>query len=269
MGTSETILAILISSVFSLIIAFVTATLKTRSELKHEKAKRELEISQLQKYNYFLPFKYLADEFSGRLKHITNRLLEDGEKHDNMVRRFQVDLKSDLSWYYDDDVKDKGGYFFTSTIYLNSMLFYWIKQIQDKYPYIPLKITETNLKELKQHNNLAGDQNYISKIEEDCEIRFFLKNIKMFIGGENGIPYGLHDSFGDFMFDYSKGSRINYDEFCNILSDKSSRIKFTPIIRFWLQIINHDGTINKKRVDKLINLINILDILKKTEIRII
>jgi hypothetical protein len=133
--------------------------LRTRTELQQEKAKREMDITQQQKYKYFLPFKYLADEFGGRLKHITKRLSEQGEKHDNMVKRFQLDIdKKDYTWFYNDVIGPDGGYYFISTLYLNSMLFYWIKQIQDNYPYIPLKITDSNLHELKEHNRLAENQ---------------------------------------------------------------------------------------------------------------
>lgn len=265
----ETIIAVVVSSIFSLVIAFLTATLRTRAELQQEKTKRELDITQQQKYSYFLPFKYLADEFGSRLRHITNRLSEQGEKHDNMIMRFQLDIdKKDHNWFYSDAVGPDGGYYFISTLYLNSMLFYWIKQIQDNYPYIPLKIADSNLRKLEEHNKIAKEQNYISTISSDCEIHNFIKNIKMFIGGENGIPYGLHDSFGDFMFDYSKGTRINYDDFCKALMDKSSRIKFEPIIRFWLNIIDKNGQPNKARMTKLLNLTNLLDILKQTDIRV-
>jgi hypothetical protein len=266
----ESMIAIAVSSIFSIVIAYLTATFKTRTELQQEKAKRELDITQQQKYNYFLPFKYLADEFCSRLRHITARLSEQGEKHDNMVRRFQLNIdKKDHNWFYNDVVGPHGGYYFISTIYLNLMLFYWIKQIQDNYPYIPLKITDKNLHELKEHNKIAEEQNYVSAMPSECEIHNFIKNIKTLLGGANGIPYGLHDSFGDFMFDYSKGTRINYDDFCKSLIDKSSRTKFTPVIKFWLNIIDKDGKPNKERMTKLVNLANLLEILKKTDIRVI
>lgn len=266
----DSIIAIAVSSIFSLVIAYLTATLKTRTELQQEKAKRELDVSQQQKYNYFLPFKYLADEFGSRLRHIINRLSEQGEKHDNMVKRFQLDIDNkDHTWFYNDVVGPKGGYFFISTIYLNLMLFYWIKRIQDNYPYIPLKITDKDLPELMEHNRIAQEQNYLSPISDECEIRGFVRNIKMLIGGENGIPYALHDSFGDFMMDYSKGAPINYDDFCKSLMDKSSRIKFRPLINFWLNIINKAGQPDRARMTKLMHLANVLEILKKTDIRVV
>ena len=155
----DSLLAISVSSIFSLIIAYLTASFRTKTELQQEKAKRELEVSQQQKYNYFLPFRYLADEFGGRVRHIVDRLSEQGEKHDNMVKRFRVDISNkDYAWFYNDSIGPQGGYFFTSTLYLNLLLFYWIKQIQENYPYIPLKIPDRNSREIKEHNKIAERQ---------------------------------------------------------------------------------------------------------------
>lgn len=264
----DSILAISVSSIFSLIIAYLTASFRTRTELQQEKAKRELEISQQQKYNYFLPFKYLANEFGGRVKHIVDRLSEQGEKHDNMVKRFRVDLNNkDHAWFYNDSIGPHGGYFFTSTLYLNLLLFYWIKQIQENYPYIPLKTTNGNSREIREHNKITEGQINITPISNECEISDFIKDIKRFIGGENGIPYGLQDSFGDFMIDYSKGTQINYDEFCRLLMDKSIRVKFSPVINFWSNLIEKSNQPNSARVTKLKNLANLLSILGTTEIR--
>ena len=68
------LIALIISSILSLIIAFLTATIKTNYELKKEKIKREYEVTLKQKYNYFLPLKYCVDELRERIRHIVNSL---------------------------------------------------------------------------------------------------------------------------------------------------------------------------------------------------
>jgi hypothetical protein len=259
-----------ISGVFSLIIAYITALYKTNLELKKERARGHLNIALQQQYNYLLPFKYCADDFRGRLIHIKKRLSEKGKKHKEMVSRFNqtFDDKVALNWYFCDDVGPQGGYYITSTIYMNCILFYWIKRLQHEYPFIPLKIKAP--KESVMDNFRARAKGFRYKdafINENCEIYSFIKTIKIILGGEHGIPYGLHDSFGDFMFDYTNNRLLNYEEFCRMLISEQNRIKFSPLLRFWGGLVDYKKNVADIRLKKIEDLIAVLEILKCAEIR--
>jgi len=91
----EAIIALLISGIISIIVAYLTARHKTNTELSKERVKRQLDVLLQQKYNYLLPFKYCADEFRRRLVHINDRLSENGKKQNEMILRFNQDI--DLS----------------------------------------------------------------------------------------------------------------------------------------------------------------------------
>ena len=81
-----------IATSVSLIASAVKQQTEIINELKKEQNKRILE----QKYSYFLPFKYCADEFRRRITHIKDRLgssITDA-KHKNMITRFQQDFYS-------------------------------------------------------------------------------------------------------------------------------------------------------------------------------
>ena len=268
----EPLIAILSSGMISLVVAYLTARHKTSLELKREIARGHLSITLQQQYNYLLPFKYCADDFRGRLIHIKRRLkdVDQKEKHQQMVSRFNqnFDDKDDLNWCFCDDVGPQGGYYITSTIYMNCVLFYWIKRLQHEHPYIPLKIRSTKREVMDNYKAHAKGFRYRDTfINEDCEIYNFIKTIKIVLGGENGIPYGLHDSFGDFMFDQANNRVLNYEEFCKMIINEQERIKFSPLLRFWCGLVDSDSQIADPKLEKIEDLIAVLEVLKHAEIR--
>lgn len=64
------------------------------------------------------------------------------------------------------------------------------------------------------------------------------------MSGNNGIPYGIIDSIGEFMV--KDGKVTNYEDFCNELIDKQKRIKFLNLIRFRQNISLSAAKENKK-----------------------
>lgn len=270
---TDSIITLVVSGLISILVAIVTALLTTRYkinlELKKERAKGQLEQERLQKYQYFSPFKYAAAEFRRRISHIVYRLSEKGgEKFENMIKRFQVNFDSkQLEWFFNDDVNSRGGYFITSTIYTNCMLFYWIKRIQFEYPFIPLKLEQID-KDLEHRYSefLKSEQFMKARIQRQCDIYDFIANIRIVISGEGGIPYGMHDSLGDLLYDYEKQKVITYAEFCDHLLDKNFTIKFSQIIKFWNGIVSLQGSVNELTLSKLRHLITILELLKVAEI---
>lgn len=270
---SDSIITLAISGLTSIFVAIVTALLTTRYkinlELKKERAKSQLEQIRLQKYQYFSPFKYAAAEFRRRISHIVHRLSEkEGQKFENMIKRFQVGFDSkNLDWFFNDDVNSQGGYFITSTIYINSMLFYWIKRIQFEYPFIPLKLEQID-KDLEHKYNefLKSEQFMKARIKKQCDIYDFIANIRIVISGEGGVPYGMHDSLGDLLYDHEKQKLITFADFCDRLLDKNVTIKLSPVIRFWNRIVSPEGNVNEITLNKLRNLITVLELLKIAKI---
>ncbi len=265
----ESIIALIISGIISVTVAYFTARHKTKTELSKERIKRQLDVQLQQKYKYLLPFKYCADEFQRRLIHINERLSEESKKHDEMVIRFNqdIDKSHDIEWYFNDDIGPKGGYFITSTIYTNCMLFYWMKRIQWEHPYISLLVDESTDDIIRKYEIDRKSINYLSSLNKECSIYNFIKNIKIAIAGANGIPYGLHDSIGDFMFNHHENRIINYEEFCMNLIDDKNRIKFLPVLKFWKNLGSLEKSILDAKINKLRVLILILKILEKTDIR--
>lgn len=262
--------SIIISGVISLTVAYFTAIYKTKGELEKDRAKLRDDVIMKQKHEYFLPFKYCADEFRRRLEHIVIRLENfDSEKHIRMIKRLNQNFEcKELKWFFNDEISPNGGYFITSTIYQNCLLFYWMKRIQIEHPFIPLKMGENYEKTMHKYKEFIKDKEYLSPIEaHNCDIYDFIKNIKIIIALDKGIPYGLHDSFGDFLFDKSDKHLLNYEEFCKQLLDEEKIIKFYPILKFWKGIIIDDISIDEVRFLKIKGLKIILELLNFAEIR--
>lgn len=270
----DPIIAIVSSGIVSIVLAYITAHQKTASEFKKERAKAEFEVIMRQKHEYFYPFKHCADEFRRRLIHIEQRLRNNEnatEKYDNMIKRFRQDFKfKKPEWFYNDKVGPEGGYFITTTIYLNCLLFYWIKRIEYEHPFISLEIRNTNTVSdaLKRYEKYLESKKHLSTIKkENCDIYDFLKNIKLAIALDKGIPFALHDSIGDFMYNHSDKKLVNYDEFCEQLRDDSKRVKFIPVLNFWTNLVNDTNKVDEERLHKVSVLIAILEILKDTDVR--
>lgn len=265
----ESIIALIISGIISVTVAYFTARHKTKTELSKERIKRQLDVQLQQKYNYLLPFKYCADEFQGRLIHINDRLSEEGKKHDEMVIRFDqdIDKSHDIEYYFNDNIGPNGGYYITSTIYTNCLLFYWMKRIQWEHPYISLLVDESADDIIQKYEVDRKSINHLSSLIKECNVYNFIKNIKIAISGANGIPYGLHDSIGDFIFDHHENRIINYEEFCTNLIDNKKRIKFSPVLKFWKNLGSLEKSIFDMKINKIRVLILILKLFEKSDIR--
>ena len=243
----------------------------------------EQEILREQRYKYFLPFKYYAEDFRRRLLHIERRLSDEckkrtPEKYNNMIIRLRQTLSDQLEWYFNDSVSSEGGYFFTSTVYMNCMLFYWMARIQWEYPYIPLRLNKSidELSRTSQKNIIRcfnegynrfegyGSGNFSAKKKVDID--HIINHVRVTMAGENGIAYGLHGSFGDFVSDHLIGKVINYEKFCTVLSDTKQRIKFQPLIKFWGNIIIDGEKIDTLRMQRIRRLIILLTLLKNASI---
>lgn len=265
----ESLIALIISGIISIFVAYLTARHKTNTELSKERVKRQLDVLLQQKYNYLLPLKYCADEFRRRLVHVNQRLTERSKKHNEMVKRFYQNMASShkMEWYYSDEIGPNGGYYITSTIYMNCMLFYWMKRIQWENPYISLSLSDNSDELIKEYESNLKSIDYIVSINKKCDVYDFIKNIKIAISGANGIPYGLHDSIGDSVFNHTENRLINYEEFCTLLNDDKNRIKFLPVIKFWQNLGSSKDPIFRAKMNKIRVLIMVLKLLDKSDIR--
>ena len=258
--------------IVSILLAYITAYFKTRSEFEKEHARLRLDVIMKQKHEYFFPFKYCADEFRRRIIHIQkilNREYFDNDKYENMIKRLKQNFNSkDLEWFFNDEIGSQGGYFITSTIYQNCMLFYWMKRIQSEQPFIPLDLGKSSREMLKSYDTHCKEDRLLSPIDEGrCDVYDIIKNIKIAISRNKGIPYGLHDSIGDFLFDYSNGRVINYEEFCEQLRDDRKRVKFFPVLNFWTGLVINENEVDENRLKKLGAVIVILELLKNADIK--
>lgn len=264
----ESWVALVVSGIVSVLVASITAaitaSLRTKHEIQKETAKTELAIRNMQKYEFIQPLKFIAHEFAGRLEHICSSLEnEDSDAQKRMVQRLiqKVDLQPH-EWYYQGDDISQGGYFITSTIYKNCVLFYWIKHILFKHPYILLDISTVPLTVWNNYERYIGkNRKKSSSFKNDtCDIFDIIQNIRIQLGVKKGIPYGLHDSIGDFLD--IEGKLINYEEFCMQLMDENKAVKFLPVINFWTSIVDEAGIVDKDRLNKVRSLLTILDILE-------
>jgi len=256
--------------------------------LRLERAKHQEEIKREQRYVFFLPFKFSASEFNDRIKHVEKRLsfipknLKEEEwtedekenigKKEKMRYRLGLTFKDENSkeWYFKD------GYFITSTIYMNCILFYRMKEICTKYPYIPLKLNvslnkliekyDDQIVKYQKHGNDEKDLMESELNNKYLNVDVLIRKIKITISQANGIPYALHDSFGEYI---ANGEKLKtYDEFVDLLVTAKGRIKFEPLIRFWTNILpTIDGEDKQEiRMNKLRKLIPILELVEHTEL---
>jgi hypothetical protein len=268
----DAIITLVGSGIVSILIAYLTAHYKTKSELEKERAKLQFDIVMKQKHDYFLPFKYCADEFRRRLVHIDAVFKHqdfDNDKYENMIKRLKQDFSSrSPEWFFNDAIGPEGGYFITATMYLNCTLFYWMKRIQAEHPFIPLDLDEKPMKAMEEYRQYAKEEKILTSLDhKECDVYDFIKNIKIAISREKGIPYGLHDSLGDFLFDYSNKRLINYEEFCDQLRDDKKRVKFLPVIKFWTGLVCDNDKVDQDRLRKIKVLLVILELFNRARIR--
>lgn len=263
-----------ITILISVITVLITGGVTYFFAIKRERHKEKADIEKRQRHEYFHPFKYSSKEFLARLKHIEDRLT-DGDN--GYIERFSPSIKilgKDKKWYFHSRKhKDPGGYFTTSTIYMNCILFYRMKRIQWEHPFIPLKF-EKRISELlvgndkqilrcldswKNDLNKSGLNFDEIKNKKDIDIDEIIECIRVPLALRGGIPYSLHDSYGDFIT--SDNEIMNYEEFVEELIDDSKSIKFQPIIEFWTNMIQ-ENVLHEIRVDKLRKLIIMLQIVQ-------
>lgn len=262
------------------ITAILVAIIGLYQAFRIERKNRNNEILKTQGFHFFLPFKYASLEFLDRIKHIENRLSDDGKvenmsKHENMKMRLKTKevYSKEVEWFFNDEVGPDGGYFITSTVYMTCVLFYWMRKIQNEYPFIPLslnkklsEILESGSSQMHRCKNAEYKEIKGSAFEKkNVDIDSFIKKIKVSIGLADGIPYGLQDSLGDFL---SKDSGIlNYREFVDLLRDEKSSVNFSPAINYWNNLVNTSGKINETRLNKLRKLIPVITLIESAEIR--
>ncbi len=268
----DPILAVVISGIISILVAYLTAQQKTKMELGKERAKADIQINIQQKHDYFHPFKHNADEFRGRLNHIRRRLIhepETSEKRKNMITRMSHDFETrNLEWFYSDSVDELGGYYITSTVYLNCIFFYWLKRIQHEQPFMTLDVSKVGDKERIAYQELAKEHKYVRRLTGDTfDIYDLTRSMRVSIALEHGIPFSLHDSLGDFMFNQEQKRLANYNDFCLQLLDESERTKFKPALNFWTNIVDKNGGVDQSRLNKIEDLHIILNVLKFSQLR--
>lgn len=259
----------------SFITAIITALIAYFFSIRSERIKAKSELDKTQRHEYFLPFKYCAKEFLARIKHIEERVSEKDEIYAGRFSPKMVLVGKDLSWYFEvRKSTNPGGYFTTSTIYMTCLLFHHMKRIQWEYPFIPLKfeksissITLTADKQIKRcleswHNDSNKSNLDLENIKDKQEINIdkIIEFIRVPLALRAGIPYSLHDSYGDFIS--TDNGVMNFEQFAKELADKDKAIKFQPIIDFWTQIADKDNGVNELRIDKLRKLIVILTLIE-------
>lgn len=264
----------------SLITTIITGVLTHLLALKNDRRKEKYELEKQQRHEYFLPFKYCAKEFLERIKHIEQRLHENDSKVKQRFSQETFLVEKPLAWYFaTKNDEGLGGYFIASTVYMNCLLFYRIREIQWKYPFIPLRFKKT----ISDFNNTIDyqmnrcvdswktDKNNSTlniagiKYKHELNIDEIIELIRVPIALKRGIPYSLHDSYGDFV--WQKKGLMNFEEFAKELANKEKSIKYKPIIDFWTQISDINGEIDELRLDKLRKLILILTFIQHGEVK--
>ncbi len=277
---------IIIAALTALVTSFIPEIIKHYLSIRTSATTRQQEIIKEQKYNYFLPFKNQAEELLNRVIHIEKRL---EQKQQEMISHLQISYENkNLDWYFKDwenlEEKISGGYFLTSTLYMNCILYKKMSLMQEKFPFIEVEIKKS-LAEIANDKKDEKFQKYIQVKQEDViqEENLIPKwaNLK----GDNinlnrviqairtstimrhgeGIYYGLHYSFGDFVTD-DKGI-INYEKFCLMLIDDSQRVKFKPLINFWTGLIDKEGNINAPKLDRIRALIIALKLVEVSNLK--
>ena len=82
---------------------------------------------------------------------------------------------------------------------------------------------------------------------------------------KNGIPYGLQDSFGDYIS--KNGSIMNYDEFCEQFIEKSGGYKYKQLINFWVTLVDKNGNVDELKLDKIRSMIVVLKWINNSDIK--
>jgi len=275
---------ILTTIVVAALTVLIAEIIKHFVSVKTSATTKQQDIIKEQKYHYYLPFKYQAEELLNRSIHIEQRLTDNIT---DMIAHFQVDYEGKpLEWYFKDwinvEERESGGYFLTSTIYMNCILYSKMYLMQNKFPYIEIGIqnslnrinknddnfkrySEAKPADVIQKENTIN--NWINLQGENINLKRIVQAIRtstIMRHGE-GIPYGLHYSFGDFV-STEKGI-INYEEFCQMLMNKEKRVKFLPLINFWTGLVSVDQKVNQKKMDKLRTLIIALKLVEVSNLK--
>lgn len=274
----QEIIVALITAILGGVFGLFLASFKVRKEIEKELQKENRGLLNEQRQKFFLPFKYYALEFNSRAKHVLRRLSFDKKdlekaatsegdngdslklaiaKNINMIKRLynmreKLENKhDDLEWFFNDSVGPNGGYFINSTLYQTCLLFYWMKRILQDFPFIPIEISN----EEGIQNKLRAQFQDLEKIEkleaflQDNELAIFnlIREIRVAISGNNGVPYALQDSFGSYI---SNGDAIlDYEVFCKKIMEQKESIKFFPIFRYWGDIVN--GELDFDEIEQL------------------
>jgi hypothetical protein len=232
-----------ISALFSIIIAFVTTTLKLKQERGVEKAKENERI----RIKYLYPLLVVAQDLLERITDIRRRRRNEKNRNEMMpwFRRIETDQRDNRSsfeyWANDE------GYFAMSTLYITAVYFYYASKIRREFPFI----------ELNPGDNVA--------------LLDHLSDVRISIGGKFGIWEALQDSLGSYLATEKEDKIKNYGEFCQLIIDRSECIRFNRLIDFYRDIDQklEDQFENiESSLKALINFLNFNLNVKRTEFQI-
>jgi hypothetical protein len=208
----DLLLPALISSVFGIISAFLTAyitiDLRLKKQLKVEKEKENERV----RLKYLNPLLVAGMDLLERILDIKERRLQEETKN-QMVSWFleiknnnRTNRESFEFWANDE------GYFAMSTLYVTAVYFAYASKIRIELPFIELR---------------PGD---------DKALLSHLSEVRTAIGGTYGIWETIQDSLGSYLINKEDNTIKNYREFCENIIDKSQYVWFNRLIDFYRDI---------------------------------
>lgn len=202
----------LISSVFGIISAFVTAyitiNLRFKKQIKLDKEKE----SERVRLKYLNPLLVAGMDLLERIFDIRKRRLKEDTKKQMVswfmeIRKNNRTNRESFEFWANDE-----GYFAMSTLYITAVYFAYAGKIRIELPFIELS---------------PGD---------DKALLSHLSNVRTAIGGTYGIWETIQDSLGSYLINKEDSTIKNYREFCDNIIDKSKYIWFNRLIDFYRDI---------------------------------
>ncbi len=283
--------------------AWITYFFTKRSDESRLETEKRLE----QKFKYFFPFKNECIEFKHRVKHIARDLNafrgegSDAKKINQTKMKAHFDegsnldtVKDKLDWFFVDFYSRgknggtiiPGGYFFASTLYMHCLLFRQITILQKEYPFMSVELNKFSppksagadtgdveffnycKKVVSQYSLGIGYRNKLIEIQEKGAVQStntLIEAIRLSTVFSGGLPYNMHNSFGTYVM---KGDDIiSYEEFCSELTNKSTRTKFLPLIRFWQKLGSNDIEVQTEAIYSLCALYNALELIEYCDLK--
>ena len=270
----------------SVLTAVATAVITYYVSIRTSERNKEIELKKEQELKYFFPLKYSADELYHRLIHIEKKI----QNKDTVNLQLPQSLEDkSFEWYFLDwnDTKDPakgaGGYFLATTIFMHAQLYNRINHLLTEYPFLRVNLKKSLEEKIKGNEQLtrcykdaSNDKHTVgwtnisevAKLKNVVAVEELIKFIRLSAVMKGGIPYGLQTAFGEFLDKVvdDKIYQLNYEEFVRMLMDKEQRIKFSPLINFYLGIIDQQFNRDDGKLTKLRALILSLLMFKETEL---